>query len=77
MSCPRAQWPMSFVVACAGLPCVAFMDVQLTFEDKPLDLKTGLRPFGPHRVDLRGGGTALLLYARGSLVARPCAPLQA
>ena len=33
------------------------------FEDKPLEFKTALRPFDPHRADVRGGGIALLLYA--------------
>ena len=39
------------------------------YEDKPLELKTALRPFDPHRADVRGAGIALLLYARGPLVA--------
>ena len=28
------------------------------YEDKPLELKTALRPFDPHRADVRGAGIA-------------------
>ena len=35
------------------------------YEDKPLELKTALRPFDPHRADVRGAGIALLLYGEG------------
>ena len=34
------------------------------FEDEPLEFKTALRPLDPHWADVRGGGIALLFYAR-------------